>query len=117
MDFDTAIRAHTNWKMTLSRYLRKPDGSLKAQEVSRDDVCELGCWLHGEGRKLVHLPEYQTLKSVHRDFHRAAGDIVRRADAGENQSEAMALGSSSPYDKASSGVTLALMAMRRKAAA
>lgn len=30
MDFDGAIKAHSDWKMKLSTYLRKPDGSFFA---------------------------------------------------------------------------------------
>jgi methyl-accepting chemotaxis protein len=117
MNIDAAIRAHSDWKMKLARYLRHPDRSLSATEVSRDTVCELGCWLHGEGRKLQHLPEYQTLKAAHLAFHRAAGDIVRRADAGEKMTEAVALGSSSAYTQASGEVTMSLLALRPKIAA
>jgi methyl-accepting chemotaxis protein len=114
-DFDRAVRAHSDWKMKLSAYIRRPDRSLRAVEVARDDVCELGCWIHGQGRHLAGAKEYAELKSSHAEFHRTAADIVRRADAGERVSEEIALSATSPYSNASSHVIQAIVAMKRRA--
>lgn len=116
MDFDGAVRAHSNWKMKLSGYIRNPDHSLKAVEVARDDTCELGCWIHGEGGAFASAPEFAALKAAHSRFHKAAAEIVRRADAGEAVSADVALSATSPYAKASMEVVQAVMAMKRKAA-
>ena len=116
-DFDKAVRAHSDWKMKLGAYIRRPDQTLRAVEVARDDLCELGCWIHGPGRDLAGSSEYTRLKSAHADFHRAAADIVRRADAGEAVSEDIALSATSPYSHASANVVQAITAMKRKSAA
>jgi methyl-accepting chemotaxis protein len=114
-DFDRAVRAHSDWKMKLGAYIRRPDQSLRAVEVERDDVCELGCWIHGPGRQLAGAREYSELKSAHAEFHRTAADIVRRADAGEKVSEDIALSATSPYSNASSNVIQAIATMKRMA--
>lgn len=116
MNFDDAIKSHSNWKMKLSTYIRNPDQSLKATEVGRDDVCQLGCWIHGDGRSFASLPEYAALKAAHDRFHKAAAEIVRKADAGETVSSDIALSATSPYAKTSMEVVQAIMAMKRKAA-
>ncbi len=115
MDFDEAIKAHTAWKLKLSGYLRSPDGSLKAADIRLDNKCPLGQWIHGEGAKHSALPEFGTLKSEHAKFHVAAADVVTKADAGQNTSEDVALGSQSAFAKASQSVVTAIMSIRRKA--
>jgi hypothetical protein len=52
MDFDEAIKAHSAWKMKLSTYLKKPDGSLKPSEIQVDNKCQLGQWIYAEGARL-----------------------------------------------------------------
>lgn len=115
MDFDEAIKAHSAWKMKLSNYLKKPDGSLKAADIQVDNKCILGQWIYGEGSKWNSLAEYATLKSEHAKFHRAAADIVRKADSGQSTSEETALGAKSEFGLTSNSVVAAIMSMRRKA--
>ena len=53
MNFDDAIQVHAAWKIKLSAYLRKCDGSLKAADVRVDNRCALGQWLYGEGKNIL----------------------------------------------------------------
>lgn len=115
MDFDDAIKAHSAWKMKLSTYLKKPNGSLKAAEIQPDNKCNLGQWIHGEGKKWAALPEYTTLKNEHARFHKAAAQVVTKGDSGQSTSEDTAIGAKSEFASASSAVVAAIMAIRRKA--
>jgi Chemoreceptor zinc-binding domain len=114
MNFDEAIKAHSSWKMKLSAYLRKPDGSLKAADVEVDNKCDLGKWIHGEGAKHSTLAEFGALKTEHAKFHKAAADVVKKADSGQSVSEDIAIGGSSPFAQASSAVVTAIMTMKKK---
>ena len=114
MNFDDAIKAHSAWKMKLSKYLANPDKSLKAEDVAQDSKCDLGKWIHGEAIQFNQLPEYSALKLEHANFHKAAADVIRKADSGQSTSEDTQLGGSSPFAKASSAVVTAIMAIRRK---
>ena len=114
MDFDEAIKAHTAWKTRLASYLSKPDHSLIASVVAADDKCDLGRWIGGEGTKYSKLPEFAHLKTDHTRFHKAAGEIVKKADSGKSMTEEVALGSRSEYAAASTAVINALMAMKLK---
>ena len=87
MDFDEAIAAHSAWKNKLKTYLRQPNKSLDANTVASDNQCVLGKWLYGEGAKHSALPEFKELKNLHANFHRAAADLIKRADAGEHVAE------------------------------
>jgi len=115
MDFDEAIRAHGAWKAKLSTYLRKPDGSLKAAAIQSDNQCDLGRWIYGEGAQFGSDPEFAVLKASHKKFHKAAAEVVNKADSGKSTSEDVALGSKSEFSTASANVVSAIMAIRRKA--
>lgn len=114
MNFDEAIKAHSDWKLKLSTYLNKPDGSLKAGEAELDNKCALGQWIHGEGGKYSTQPEYSTLKTEHAHFHKCAGSVIRKADSGQKVAEEVALGSKSEFAAASSAVVMAIMKMKAK---
>ncbi len=114
MNFDEALQAHVNWKMKLSHYLRKPDGSLKAREIEGDKACALGKWIHGEGSAYASVPEFGKLKAEHARFHQAAADVVRRADDGVDVKDETALGSQSAFGKASKAVVGAILALKSK---
>ncbi len=115
MDYAEAIKAHSDWKMKLKVYLAKPDHSLNVAEVGADDRCALGKWLRGEGRVHTEWPEYARLVSEHAAFHKAAAEVVSRADRGVCVDDEIALGNHSPFATASSAVVVALMAMKAKA--
>lgn len=115
MNFDEAIKAHSDWKMKLSAYLRKPDGSVKPEVVGVDNKCALGQWIYGEGAKHSALPEFTTLKTEHARFHKACSEVVKKADSGQNTSEETALGGKSEFAMASMKVVSAIMAMKMKA--
>jgi len=113
VDFDEAIKAHSDWKMKLATYLRKPDGSLKPADVCMDNACALGKWIHGDGRKYAAIPDYGTLKAEHAAFHAETANIVRRANAGEQVKEETALSADSEFTRASKAVVQSIMKMRR----
>ena len=114
MNFDEAIAAHSAWKTKLKTYLRKPDHSLNAGQLALDDQCVLGKWLHGEGAKYTAFPEFAELKGEHAKFHRAAADLVVRADAGENVAEEAALGAASPFSTLSSHLVQLMVKLKLK---
>lgn len=114
MDFDHAISAHTQWKARLRSYLTKPDRSLSSSEVGQDNKCDLGKSIAGEGTQYSSLPEFQTVRSEHARFHKAAADIIHKADSGHNVSEETALGAKSEFSSASSAVVSALMALKAR---
>jgi hypothetical protein len=112
MNFDQAISAHSDWKRKLSRYLQKPDGSLKPVDIAPDNECELGKWIASEGVKFSTLKEFNSLKAEHARFHKAAAEIVVRADRGDKITEEIALCSTSEFGNASSAVVQAIMHMK-----
>jgi len=115
IDFANAIDVHVKWRAKLAAYIANPDQSLSVATVGKDNNCELGKWLHGEGRKFAGMPAYAQVMADHARFHRAAGEIIRKADAGQIKSEDLALGTKSDYAAASSAVVTSLMKIQRQA--
>ena len=114
MTFDDAVNSHSEWKRKLHTYVSKPDGSLNVIEVESNNKCKLGRWIRGDGRKYAGFPEFARLIVEHTRFHKAAADIVRRADLGQDVSFEFALGVGSEFSLASSAVVLAIMDMKRR---
>lgn len=115
MNFEEAIQAHSAWKLKLSTYLRKPDGSLNSATIRLDNKCALGQWLHGEGRKFSNVPEYKKLVAEHARFHRAAAAVVDKANSGKSTSEETALGGKSEFGSASTSVVALILNMKKLA--
>jgi methyl-accepting chemotaxis protein len=112
MDFDGAIRAHSDWKMKLSGYLRHADGSLKAADIKGDNRCALGQWIYGEGMAFAKDPLFAEMKQAHTQFHTAAAEIVHKADAKQDVTEEIALGAESSFGRASTAVVRSLMKLK-----
>lgn len=113
MDFDNAIGAHVQWKAKLSSYIAHPDHTLNANMAAGDQNCELGKWLHGEGKRYANIPEYVALVKDHAQFHRAAGEVIRKADSGQKVLDEVALGANSDFANASTAVVADLMKIKR----
>lgn len=118
MNFDDAIKAHVSWKIRLKQYIQKPDRSYSAEVVSQDNLCDLGKWIHGEGEALYGKnPDFTHLKSEHAEFHKAASNIIKKADSGHNVTEELALGANSEFTKYSNSITTIIMKLRQTKAA
>jgi len=117
MNFDEAIQVHAAWKVVLSTYLRSIDGTLKAAEARADNRCALGRWLYGEGKKYSSTAEYQILIAEHARFHRAAGEVVERANSGQDVNANHVLHSESEYGIASLNIVKAIMDLKRQVTA
>ena len=115
MDFDAALLAHSAWKRKLKAYLENPDGSLKPEEVVLDNQCQLGEWIAGEGHKYACAPVFRTLTAEHARFHKAAAELVRKANVGENVNAEMALVAGSEFSKAAAGVVNAIVEIKKTA--
>lgn len=63
MNFDEAIKAHAAWKIKLKQYIHKPDKNLSADVVGKDNLCDLGKWIYGEGEKnFGHSQDFKQLR-------------------------------------------------------
>jgi hypothetical protein len=84
LDFQAAIRAHHVWKERLDAMLQQASREqLDPVTTCRDDLCDLGQWIYGNGRRVFgHLELFEDLRKHHADFHLVAAEIVHAVRAG-----------------------------------
>jgi methyl-accepting chemotaxis protein len=96
--------------------LLEASGSLtKAMEVQSDSKCPLGQWIYGKGKTWNASPNYEVLRKEHARFHRAAAEIIRKADSGQSTGEEVAIGLQSEFTVASAAVVNAITRIRSQA--
>jgi methyl-accepting chemotaxis protein len=85
VDFDTIIEAHNAWKKRLREAINNPAEArrLRPDEVCKDNLCGLGKWIYGDGRRFESDPEYQPLRHSHAEFHKCAADVIRLTQGGD----------------------------------
>lgn len=105
LNFMTAIEAHIKWKSRLVNYIQGTSAEeLKVDVVSRDDQCPLGKWIYGVGgERFGTIDIFGEMKDQHTQFHRCAGRVLERAQAGKKD-EAMHLLQYGDYVRASEQV-------------
>jgi Chemoreceptor zinc-binding domain len=84
MNFDDAIAAHIKWKVRLTQFI---DGTgtekLDSNIVCKDNMCDLGKWIYGEGAKYKTVASHKTLQDRHAHFHKCAADVVKKVETGD----------------------------------
>lgn len=110
-----AISAHGAWIGRFRRYFSGQE-KLDAVVVSKNDQCEFGKWLNGDGKRLLDGASYQQIHKLHAEFHRVAGEVVRRVERGDVAGGQAAIEKTGDFGKASAVLAAAMMAARDKAA-
>ena len=100
IDIKHAIDAHMQWRHRLENYVRGQSfEQFQADAVAADHRCELGQWIHTDGRrKYGHLPQFCELDLIHAEFHRLAGEIVGCTNRNQ-RAQALELLNASSYSK------------------
>lgn len=85
-DFDEAIELHKGWNWKLLDFISGRGEPVNPDMVCRDDLCDLGKWIHGVGAASVDEDgDYLRLRKGHADFHKCAADVIRLQLQNENQ--------------------------------
>ena len=114
INLDNAIKAHADWRSRLRTAAGKRE-QLDADTIGRDDCCELGKWLHGEGGKRygAHV-SFPALVDAHKAFHVEAGKVARSVNQGDaGKAEAMLEGGT-PFASTSSEVGRLIVQLKKE---
>lgn len=113
MNFDEAVAAHIKWKARLRANLDGAGEALDPATIARDDACDLGKWIHGDGSRYKALAEHQALHAVHARFHKCAAEIVTKNAQGMNAEAESLMASGGDFSRTSTETISAIMAMQR----
>ncbi|MBT9559897.1 MAG: CZB domain-containing protein [Myxococcales bacterium] len=116
MDYDKVMAAHSEWKTKLRGALLRQE-KLDAANISRDDCCSLGKWIHGpESSSVRSHAAFGACKTKHAEFHREAGKVAAAINAARYAEAETLLGSTSAYSRVSSEVITAILSLKKAVA-
>lgn len=76
MNLVGALQKHMDWKIEFRDTICN-QGEMDAVTIAKDNCCELGKWLHGEGKiECSGFPGYAIALTKHAEFHIEAGKIA-----------------------------------------
>lgn len=115
-DFDSAKKAHIDWKMKLTKYLENPDKTLDHNKVCLDDQCVLGKWIYGEGAgyRAVNPSLFDSLKISHAEFHKCAGAIIHQINTSNITAAEKMLSANGKYINISDRTVLLIEQLRNE---
>ncbi len=113
MNFDESVAAHTRWKARLRAALDGVVEALDPATVARDDACDLGRWIHGDGDRYKALAEHQVLLAAHARFHQCAAEVVTKKALGMKAEAETLMANKGDFSRTSTETISAIMAMQR----
>ncbi|MDH4283970.1 MAG: CZB domain-containing protein [Gallionellaceae bacterium] len=112
ISFDDAIAFHIKWKVRLSRFIEGTSmEQIESTTIRKDNLCDLGKWIYGEGAKYKAFPAYQDLVKKHADFHLHAGEVVKLVESNDRAGAKRAISGS--FTAASKETVKAIMDLRQ----
>lgn len=90
LNLKEVLDTHKEWKDKLENELSgNSNESIDVTETAKDHVCTLGKWIYGPGKKkYAELPEYETMRKAHANFHLIAAEVVIEHQSGnEDQAQ------------------------------
>ena len=113
MNLDDAISAHAQWKTKFRMAITKRE-TMDAATIGKDNCCELGKWLYGEGRGLhSSKPQFVALLEKHKAFHGEAGKVAAVINAKKFEEAEKMISGASPFGVASNEVGMAISSLKR----
>jgi hypothetical protein len=113
IDLDAIIDAHRQWKVKLRQAI-EDRATVDVATLSRDDLCALGKWAHGEGGQChAGKPGFVALLARHAEFHRAAGEVGTLVNQRRYRDAELALTSGTAFARGTSEVVLCLSSAKR----
>lgn len=115
MNLDNAVQTHAQWKTKLRSAIAQ-HAQLDLVTLSRDDCCELGEWLHGEGKASYgRLSSHADCVHRHVVFHSEVTKVAKAVNSRQFEMAQSMLNAGTTYAKASSALSVAFLQLRKQA--
>ena len=109
MDLNVAIQKHAEWKFKFRNAIFSNE-TMDAAAIAKDNNCEFGKWLHGEGKALYgQSPRFAICVAGHAAFHVEAGRIAAAINAKKSGEAEKMIAAGSAFSEASKKVSLAIV--------
>jgi hypothetical protein len=115
MDLEQAVQKHSEWKIRFRTAISKQE-TMDAANVSKDNCCDLGKWLHGEGKSMFgNLASLSECITRHAAFHIEAGKVASAINMKKYAEAEKMIAIQTPYAAASTAVTGAILKLKKEA--
>ncbi|OIR02324.1 hypothetical protein GALL_156960 [mine drainage metagenome] len=115
MDLVEAIQRHAEWKIKFISAMSQHQ-TLDPVILAKDNYCELGKWLHGEGKtKFGNLSSHAGCVLSHAAFHAEAGKVAQAINAKNYIEAENMLKNGTPYSDAADEIAGAIMKLKNEA--
>lgn len=115
MNLENAVQTHAQWKTKLRSAIAKHE-QLDLTTLSRDDCCELGQWLHGEGKSSFgKLASHGECMHKHVVFHSEVTKVAKAVNSKQFELAESMLDAGTTYAKASSALSVSFLQLRKEA--
>lgn len=115
MDLESAFQKHGGWVEEFCAAIFNQD-TVDAATYGKDNNCELGKWLYGEGKtRYGKLNAYSILISSHAAFHKVAGEVAQAINAKNYELAELLLDKEGSYAMASHAVRIAILKLKEEA--
>ena len=115
MDLNLAIALHNEWKTLLLAAIINNE-ILDTATIAKDNCCEFGIWLHGEGQeKFGTLKSFDGCVTKHAKFHVEASKVAAAINTQKYPDAQLMLKSGTAYSAASSAVQVAILNLKAEA--
>jgi methyl-accepting chemotaxis protein len=112
MDLNVAIQKHAEWKFKF-RNAMLAKASMDDVAIAKDNLCELGKWLHGEAKTLYgKKAEYARCLADHAVFHKEAGKVAAVISAKNREEAERMISGESAFTEASKKVSVSLIELK-----
>jgi hypothetical protein len=111
---DKALLAHKEWKIRLESAIQTGQSDFNPVVVKTDNACEFGKWLYGLSSVDKSAMDFKTIKDLHAEFHKIAGDILQLAVSGQREEALKKLSFGGFYGVASSNLSTALYEWKKR---
>lgn len=116
MNFDLAINKHAEWRMKFRTAMNMKE-KMDAVTISKDNCCELGKWLYGQGKsEFGRLTSFNSCLDAHKAFHTEAGKVALLINEGKFTEAEKLLAAGSAYSQISSRIGGILIKLKNELA-
>lgn len=116
LNWDQMILAHSRWKTRLKQAIESQE-KIDAQVAGKDDQCEMGKWIYGEGKRHASVSAYNDLKTKHAKFHACIPAVLNAARSSSPAKALELLNPGGEFYRASSDCVNAISALKQSLAA